>query len=514
MTGPGTDGAFADHVATFRSLVARSEVASLLVIASPDGSAEIVAANPAAHAVLGFDDLVGRDFADLVDAVRSPIEKETVSRSADGRVDVVARVRPYRRADGSVVVLNGFAMVLDRSEGRGLSAVVLVERHRTDWARKLLGYDAQVAAAIAEIRGALLRGDPTDEVLTLVCDHTRDLMQADSTGLLEVVGDRSVLRAGDRVSGRPVGASWPIPQGEFGEALRANVRTRASSDGAHLVTDVGVRVMPEIGDDDVHMALAPVEAFGALSVRRRAGAFSEEQLHVLEAFADGVAETLGVAAGRAELERLRVLEVRQVIARDLHDEVIQDLIGLRLQLVGLVPKVTDRELARNLEEVRDELNRTTMRLRDVVAGLQEEPAEFFEDSVRTLTGSRAERQGLHWAAAVDGPVDDLAGDVRADVLRVLNESVSNVLRHASANRVDVRLAVGSGRVELVVTDDGVGPDGAARSTGMGLDNLRSRAIDRGGACSLDAGPGRGSVLTWWVPVPDPEPAADASARPT
>lgn len=507
MGGPGAGCEFGTQIETFRALVDRSEVAALLVVTHPDGSALLLAANPAAQAVLRIDELVGLDFADLVDAVSLPIEKETIARSADGRIDVVSRVRPYRRGDGSTTVLNGFTMVLERIEGAALNAVVLVERHRTDWTRRLIGYDAHVTAAIAEMRGALLRGDPIDEVLTSVCDHTCELMAADSTGLLEVIGERSVLRAGDRASTRPVGASWPIPEGEFGDALRANRRIRASSDGAHLVNRAGVRVMPELGDDEVHMALAPVEAggaaYGALAVRRRSLPFTEEQLSVLEAFAQGVAETLGVAAARAELERLRVLEVRQGIARDLHDEVIQDLIALRLQLVGLVPKAADPGLARSLEEVRDELNRTTIRLRNVVAGLQEDPDDHFEDAVRALTGSRAQRQGIDWNVTVMGLVDDLPGDLRADVLRVLNESVSNVLRHSGARRVDVGLVADAGRLELTVTDDGIGPEGATGSPGMGLANLRTRAYDRGGECSFGAGPDGGSVLTWWVPAPEP-----------
>jgi signal transduction histidine kinase len=63
-------------------------------------------------------------------------------------------------------------------------------------------------------------------------------------------------------------------------------------------------------------------------------------------------------------------------------------------------------------------------------------------------------------------------------------------------------------VQLIVTDDGVGPQGMHGSTGMGLENLRMRASDRGGECSLAPGPTGGSVLTWSVPASGADPAAE------
>ena len=105
-----------------------------------------------------------------------------------------------------------------------------------------------------------------------------------------------------------------------------------------------------------------------------------------------------MAETRADLERLRVLEVRQQIARNLHDEVIQDLIGVRLGLVALAPDAESPEVAARLQTLRDELNAATMRLRDVVAGLDGAmtPAAF-GDTLRSLVASRAERHGIGWS---------------------------------------------------------------------------------------------------------------------
>jgi PAS domain S-box-containing protein len=515
---PETDGRFGPFSDHFRALTAESPVATLLVRSGTDGSATIVAANAASERLLVRQELLGLDFATLVDGTQLPMEREAVRRAADGRTDVVARVRPYRRGDGSTVWLHGFAVTLHRSDTGSLNAVCLVERTRADWARRLLGQDAQVISAISEIRGALLRGDPIDDVLTLVCDSTRELMKADAAGLLEVEGEQVRLRAAHTGATGPIGMSWSLVDDELGVAVREHRLMTATIGPDTVASSAGREASPEAYGDRVHMALSPVTGpdgnVGVLGVRRSDAPFGDADVTVLEAFSQGVGETFAVAAGRAELERLRVLEVRQSIARDLHDEVIQDLIGLRLQLVGLVHRVTDDALARDIEAVRDELNRTTIRLRDVTAGLQEEPAEHFEDSVRALTGSRAQRQGLDWRVDIVGPVDELTGDIRGEILRVLNESVSNVLRHAVASRVDVRLAVGDGRVRLTVTDDGIGPQGMHGSTGMGLENLRMRASDRGGECSLVPGSSGGSVLTWWAPARSADPTPGSALPPS
>ena len=96
-------------------------------------------------------------------------------------------------------------------------------------------------------------------------------------------------------------------------------------------------------------------------------------------------------------------------------------------------------------------------------------------------------------------MDSAAGpEIRADVLAVLRESLSNVVRHARASAVAVRIAVAGGRFTVTVTDNGVGiDDDAARS---GLENLRERAGRHGGRFSLRPGDPSGTVVEWSVPI--------------
>ena len=331
------------------------------------------------------------------------MEREAVRRAADGRTDVVARVRPYRRGDGTTVWLHGFAITLHRSERPAAST-----RCASSSAPGRLGPPAarpgrpgdRRASARSGVRCS--RGDPIDDVLH---PRVRQHAGADAGGRGRAARGRGgagpAPRRAHAVPPARSACRGALVDDEFGGAVREH-RLMTATIGPDTVAVVG-------GPGGLARGLRRPGAHGARAghaARREAsacwgsGARTARSARPISRcwrrFAQGSARPSRSPQGRAELERLRVLEVRQAIARDLHDEVIQDLIGLRLQLVGLAAGSPIRELARSIEEVRDELNRTTMRLRDVVAGLQEEPDEHFEDPVRALTGSRAQRQGLEW----------------------------------------------------------------------------------------------------------------------
>jgi signal transduction histidine kinase len=90
-------------------------------------------------------------------------------------------------------------------------------------------------------------------------------------------------------------------------------------------------------------------------------------------------------------------------------------------------------------------------------------------------------------------------EVAAHVLAVLSEALSNVVRHAKAGAVEVRLAAAGEDVVLVVEDDGVGIGAPERRSG--LVNMRRRAEQLGGSLVIDTGPGAGTRLEWRVPLP-------------
>jgi signal transduction histidine kinase len=105
----------------------------------------------------------------------------------------------------------------------------------------------------------------------------------------------------------------------------------------------------------------------------------------------------------------------------------------------------------------------------------------------------------------DGPVDAVAGPSGTeDLVAACRELLSNVVRHAGAQHVDLLVAVVGDGVAVRVEDDGVGIDGCASDRGgLGLRNLAARAERVGGTFRITRRPQGGTSAEWWVPTPLP-----------
>jgi len=209
-----------------------------------------------------------------------------------------------------------------------------------------------------------------------------------------------------------------------------------------------------------------------------------------------------IAVKRTE-EQQRALEManeRDRIARDLHDLVIQRVFAVGMRLSSLLPSVAD-VTAERLREIVAELDSVISDIRTTIFDLhaEESVVQGLRSSVMKLATDAGERLGfrlhVHFDGAVDAAVDRDTGE---QLLAVLREALSNVIRHARASSVDIDLSAGAD-VVLVVTDDGIGP-GPARREGFGLRNMDSRAASLGGSCSVAPHTPRGTRVEWRVPL--------------
>lgn len=215
-------------------------------------------------------------------------------------------------------------------------------------------------------------------------------------------------------------------------------------------------------------------------------------------FARQAALALQIAQVREDQQRLTMLEDRDRIGRDLHDLVIQRLFAVGLGLEGTSRLADTPEVARRLGKAVDDIDATIRDIRRTIFALgtvessQDVQAEVSR-LVERATGSLKFRPELRF----DGPVRSLiAGDMVPDLLAVLGEALSNVIRHAEASSLSVLLAA-SDQIVLTVTDNGCGiPPGSVES---GLANMRSRAEHRGGTLAVDSAADRGTTLRWSVP---------------
>jgi signal transduction histidine kinase len=202
---------------------------------------------------------------------------------------------------------------------------------------------------------------------------------------------------------------------------------------------------------------------------------------------------------------------RRRIGRDIHDDLGQNLLALKIDISLMQLSTHDSHplLHLKLEQIARHVELTMRSLRGIVLDLH---------PIGLEAGLRAglERQ-LHEFSRLNGISCDLSADsglyamtggLDAIVFRAVQEALSNIARHARANRVAVALVVQNGVLSITVRDDGVGiaPDQPWR--GCGLVGIRERVTAVGGALCVASQPGDGTTITLQIPLPG------APARPT
>jgi PAS domain S-box-containing protein len=200
------------------------------------------------------------------------------------------------------------------------------------------------------------------------------------------------------------------------------------------------------------------------------------------------------------VRQLALLEERQRIAADLHDLVIQRLFAAGLDLSAAARQGPGSDAAwsrvtsaaEGVDEAIRELRRSIHSLRELT-----DPGHAPERIDRILVNA-ARILGFQPSYISTGSLDDTPPDVVEEVLAVLNESLSNVAKHAQATAVQVTLACTQGQVLLRVADDGRGMQGSSRSSGLA--NMRHRAERFGGSFTWRDNTPRGTVVDWSVPL--------------
>ena len=208
----------------------------------------------------------------------------------------------------------------------------------------------------------------------------------------------------------------------------------------------------------------------------------------------------------------RLLEgERKRVARELHDEMGQQLAALRMEISVLRRRAPSSDAA-STEAALDML---LARVEDLVAGMRSVVAELRPPA---LDGGLA--AALEWLASeferhadvpCDAEVDDcatlLSPDAAVMVFRIAQESLNNIRRHAHASHALLRLTRGGSDCQLTIVDDGEGFDPAGRASGYGILGMEERAIALGGTLTIASAPGQGCTVRLRLPLPEPMSAA-------
>jgi PAS domain S-box-containing protein len=188
---------------------------------------------------------------------------------------------------------------------------------------------------------------------------------------------------------------------------------------------------------------------------------------------------------------------RRRIARDLHDIVLQDLSGAlqSLRLTHLQAKSSGMSL--DLEEELVALRRASSGLRSAIYDLRREKERPFLESVESLVdlNRQATDECEIRLDVEEGFPVGLPAKESVDVLRVLQEALTNARRHSGAGSIEVRLRMENQEVLAEVVDDGRGFDPASVGAGVGLSAMRERIEGLGGKIEVRSRPGEGTKVT-------------------
>ncbi len=367
--------------------------------------------------------------------------------------------------------------------------------------------------ATTEISRAVGGETDLERILETVVKRGRALVEARSLLILLHEGDELVLTsiAGEREAG--IGEPRiPIRRSIPGQVLEAREPRRVQD------LDPSLLARPASPDTGIAALLVPLifrgQALGtlvALDPLGRDTGFTDEDEEILLSFATSAAIAVATAQSVAE-DRTRdsiaaAERERGRWARELHDESLQSMAGLRVLLSAARrgdPEEVDRLLVQGIEHV----DGAIAEMRRLIADLR--PTTLDELGLGAALEALAERLAASDIVEVEMNVDlddhtgreeiRLSREVEDTVYRLVQEALNNVARHGGIDRARVNVAEEGETLRVRVADKGDGFDPRIRTEGFGLTGMRERVTLAGGTLELESAPGKGTTIVATIPV--------------
>jgi signal transduction histidine kinase len=389
-------------------------------------------------------------------------------------------------------------------------AAVAVENARlyeasTAWSRQL--------ESLNEIGNALVGELDLKRLLDLVARRLRELVGARLVAIALPAGEDE-LRV-EAATGE--GAA---------EALGARLPRAASKAGAVLERKRSERIDSMFDDPETHQESARVfrataglfvplvareEAIGVMIVHDKLDAdlrFSDADLRLAEQFGAraAIAVDLSHRVARDSLRRVvagQELE-RQRLARELHDETGQALTSILLGLKTVEEARAPDEMRRAARALRELVVATLQDVRRLAVELRPKALDDFGlvAALERLGNSFSEATGIRVQLEASLGDERLPSEVETTLYRIVQEALTNIVKHARARNVSILLVRRDGSVTAVVEDDGEGFETeAVGSDGLGLLGMRERVALIDGRLTVESRPGAGATLAVEVPLP-------------
>lgn len=377
-----------------------------------------------------------------------------------------------------------------------------------------------------------------DRILSLIVSRGRSLIESRTLLILLADGDELVVAATDGEGGeKMLGRRAPIAGTAAGRAL---INGQAERLRRGLDSDPGLALL----DIDPEAAMiVPLRfrgsSYGVLAAVDRVidgPEFGAEDERLLRSFAASAATAVATARS-VESERLRnsleaAEQERRRWARELHDETLQALGGLRmLYSAALRGESSEQQLREAIQEGIGLIDEEIDNLSSLIVELR--PAALDQiglaPALRTLAERRAKTGDMEIDVLVrlGGEDEDarLPPEIESLIYRFVQEGLNNIAKHAEADWAEAVVVSSGDLVEVTVRDDGLGFDpeawgegdvgraGRESGGGFGLIGMRERVELAGGEFRIESQPGKGTTLEAIVPVRAPIPWSYPSRRP-
>jgi signal transduction histidine kinase len=358
--------------------------------------------------------------------------------------------------------------------------------------------------ALRRIATLVAEGAPTQAVLDAVARQAWELLNTDGavlqrfndddTATVVTVSDPEGFIAAEGIVGmrRPTNTS----------NLISKVRASGRAEIVGSLDDESSLLRSGLGGTGIMGAIGvPVvidgQLWGMASIAWRTPVSADLEYRLTE-FTSLLSTAIANADSRRELDasRRRVItsadQARHRIERDLHDGVQQRLIALTMDMRAAEDNHSD---SGDIARVRAGMNALLDELREIVAGI--DPPVLRNGGLPPALRTLARRSPIPVRLDVQIP-GRLPEPAEIAGYYVVSEALANAAKHSRADRIRVQAGVRDDRLRLVVSDDGAG--GATAEKGTGLIGLRDRVEAIGGIVTVHSPPGRGTVITTWIPL--------------
>ncbi len=345
-------------------------------------------------------------------------------------------------------------------------------------------------------------------VLELIVKRGRALVHARTVLILLREEDQLVVAASAGHTASARGRRLPLSDSTSGQVLEQAQPRR--------ITDVASELRiaaPALGVEEAKTALlvpmvhhgAGIGVLMAFDHGARGDEFTAADEQLLRTFAASAANAVALNRSVAE-ERLRSAIAaadaeRGRWARELHDQTLQSLGGLRVLLSSALRRGEDAANEQAMRQAIEDIELEIANLRAIITDLR--PSLLDDIGLAPAIEALVERRrgdDLEITTEIALPQDGepLAPQLETTIYRLVQEALTNVVKHARAGHVAVMIAVG-GEVTVEVRDDGRGFDTTAASDGFGLTGLRERVFLAGGTLELESGE-QGTIVRAHLPV--------------